>query len=113
MRSQGHHLERPVAIASDAQQSLCVRGIGITNNGNLLWLRQGVAERLKSLPEAQRIVGHHGLHLCQRLVGDVDITHVVGEPSQLEQSGDCHASARRTKANQGLFPRWSCELESA
>jgi hypothetical protein len=80
LRSQGYHLERPVAIASDAQQSLRVSGVGITNNGNLLWLRQGVAERLKPLAEAQRLLAHHGLHLGQSLLGNVDITEIIREP---------------------------------
>jgi hypothetical protein len=40
--SEGHDLEGLAATAHDAQQGLCVGGVGITSNGNFLWLCQGI-----------------------------------------------------------------------
>ena len=92
-RSQGNHLEGPVAIAYGAQQSLCVRGLRITDNGDLSWLRKGVAQRLKPLAKAQRMLAHHGLHLGQGLVSQIAIIKIIGEPVQLQQGGDGHCIA--------------------
>jgi hypothetical protein len=89
-RAQGHDLEGPVPIANDAQQSLRVGGAKITHDGDLLWLRKSICQCLESLPETQRILAHHGLHLSQCLVRDVDITQGIGEVGQLEQGGDRH-----------------------
>ena len=72
--SQGHHLEGPIAVANDAQQGLRVGRVGITDNGNLPRLREGIGQRLEPLPKAQRILSCHGLHLRQSLMSDVDMT---------------------------------------
>ena len=50
-------------------------------------LRQGIAERLEPLPEAQRMLAHHRLHLGQRLVGNVDITQPIRKSCQFQQGG--------------------------
>jgi hypothetical protein len=56
--SQGYDLEGAITIANDAQQGLRVDGVGLTDNGNLSRLREGIRQCLQQLPEAQRILGH-------------------------------------------------------
>jgi hypothetical protein len=63
-----------VAVANDAQQGLCVCGVGIADDGNLPGLRKSICQRLELPAKAQWILAHHGLHLGQRLVDDIDIT---------------------------------------
>ena len=53
----------------------------LRETGDLSRFRKGVRQPLKPLPKAQWILTHHGLHLGQRLAGDIDSTQVVGEPS--------------------------------
>ena len=91
--SQGHDLEGPVATVNDVQQGLCVSGVRIADNGSLLWLRQGIAERLKPLAEAQRLLGHHGFRLSQCLMCNIDIMQGIGEACQLQQDSSSHGVA--------------------
>jgi hypothetical protein len=77
--TQSDHSEGPVALASDAEQGLRVSGVGISDDGNLSWLRKVICQRLKPVAQAQWILGQERLYLSQRLVRDVDITYFVGE----------------------------------
>jgi hypothetical protein len=50
--SEAHDLERAVAIAHDVEQGLRVCRVGITDDGDLPWLREGIGQRLEPLTEA-------------------------------------------------------------
>jgi hypothetical protein len=89
-RAKGYDLEGSVAVANEIQQGMCICGVGITDDGNLPWLRQGIRKRLEPLAKAQRILGQYGLHLAQRLMSDIDITKVASETSQLLEGSDSH-----------------------
>jgi hypothetical protein len=83
-------LEEATAVANDAQQILRFGGFRIADDGNLPRLREGLDQRLEPLPKPRRILGHHRLHLGQRLVGEVDLAKIIGEASELRQDGHRH-----------------------